>query len=231
MIAALFFLSVAAADLPPAAASDESAFFTASAANLPQLHSPPVDAGADIVIPPGRPEWVGSKPLREGSVHRFAICSEPFTTDAEAERALRDKLQKKTADYIAESLSSRLAPQFIRYDAEEIRSRFVKSDYRETLQSASVGPMQQHHALLEFDSGFREEIQKKWDQAKAAARLGQLGLIGGVLILLVGTIFSYFRLDTATRGYYTARLQFMAAAAILAIVGAGVILARWVHWL
>jgi hypothetical protein len=44
-------------------------------------------------------------------------------------------------------------------------------------------------------------------------------------------MFGYFRVDNATRGYYTGRLQFLSAAAILAIVGAGVVLARWIHWL
>jgi hypothetical protein len=47
----------------------------------------------------------------------------------------------------------------------------------------------------------------------------------------LGSVFGYFRLDNATRGYYTGRLQFMAAAAILAIVGAGALLGRWITWL
>ena len=44
-------------------------------------------------------------------------------------------------------------------------------------------------------------------------------------------VFGYFRVDNATRGYYTGRLQFLSAAAILAIVGAGVFCARWIYWL
>ena len=57
------------------------------------------------------------------------------------------------------------------------------------------------------------------------------GLFSGGVLLLVGSIFSYFRLDNATRGYYTGRLQFLMAAAILAIVGAGALVSRWIVWL
>jgi hypothetical protein len=39
------------------------------------------------------------------------------------------------------------------------------------------------------------------------------------------------RLDNATRGYYTGRLQFMTAATILGVIGAGAVLAQWIHWL
>ena len=50
-------------------------------------------------------------------------------------------------------------------------------------------------------------------------------------LLLLASVFGYFRMDNATRGYYTGRLQFMTAAAILGIVGVGAILSQWIHWL
>ena len=59
----------------------------------------------------------------------------------------------------------------------------------------------------------------------------QTGLVSGAMLLLLTSVFGYFRLDNATRGYYTGRLQFMTAAAILAVVGAGVIAAQYITWL
>jgi hypothetical protein len=91
--------------------------------------------------------------------------------------------------------------------------------------------MHQVHALLEFGPDFRQEIERRWAGVTATSRLTQVGLFAGAALLLVGSVFSYFRLDNATRGYYTGRLQFMAAAAILTIVGAGALLARWITWL
>jgi hypothetical protein len=97
--------------------------------------------------------------------------------------------------------------------------------------TVSFGPMHQTHALLTFDEKFRKELAARWTKVKGASRLGQLGFFAAGGLLLISSIFGYFRLDNATRGYYTGRLQFMTAAAILTIVGAGAILAQWITWL
>jgi hypothetical protein len=221
-----------------AASNTESAFFAAakteSAADTQptSLHSLPLTIADDVIIPPGRPAWVESKPVREGTVHTSAVKSDPYKRDSDARAALDEKLEKETAAYIAETLGSRLAPQFIHFDASTIRAELVKGNtYHETIESPTVGSMEQYHALIEFPQGFQDRIRHQWDQVKAKWRLAQLGLVAGGAILLLGTVFGYFRVDNATRGYYTGRLQFLSAAAILAIVGAGVVLARWIHWL
>jgi hypothetical protein len=95
----------------------------------------------------------------------------------------------------------------------------------------SVGPMHEYFALLEFTPEFRNELNRKWEKIRATSRLSQVGLFGGAGLLLLASIFGYFRMDNATRGYYTGRLQFMTAAAILGIVGVGAILSQWIHWL
>jgi purine-cytosine permease-like protein len=61
--------------------------------------------------------------------------------------------------------------------------------------------------------------------------LFQTGLGAGAVLLLLGTMFSYLKLDTETRGYYTGRLQFGAAGVILAIIAAGVVCANWIPWM
>ena len=75
------------------------------------------------------------------------------------------------------------------------------------------------------------ELNGKWEKIRATSRLSQVGLFGGAGLLLLASVFGYFRMDNATRGYYTGRLQFMTAAAILGIVGVGAILSQWIHWL
>jgi hypothetical protein len=89
----------------------------------------------------------------------------------------------------------------------------------------------QSHALLSFDDDFRGAVSAKWAEVRAASRLMQTGLGAGIVILLLSTMFSYFKLDTATRGYYTGRLQFAAAAAILAVIAASVLFANYVPWM
>ena len=216
---------------PSLATPDESQFFT----KLPEgqeLHTQPQVTPSEVIIPPGRPEWVGRN-ITVGSEHSIAVCSGPFSTESEANRELDNVLKQKTDEYIAEQLGNSLAPQLVGYDIATIKRELVKPQniYREQI-GVSIGPMQQVHALLEFGPDFRRNIEAQWTDLTAKWRLAQMGLIAGGALLFLGTVFSYFRLDTATRGYYTGRLQFMTAAAILGIVGAGAVLAKWwIYWL
>lgn len=202
-------------------------------AKLPEgeLHSAPNVNPDSLVIPPGRPEWVGRN-VTVGSEHSIAVCSGPYSTEAEADRELDIVLKAKTDEYIAEQLGSSLAPQLLRYDLHAIKRELVRPQnvYHEQI-GVSIGPMHQVHALLEFGPDFRQRITSQWHDLTAYYRLLQTGLVAGGALLFLGTVFSYFRLDNATRGYYTGRLQFMTAAAILAIVGSGAVLARWIYWL
>ena len=195
----------------------------------PVIETPPQ---ATPIIPPGRPAWVESAPFTTGEIHTIAVCSEPFARTSDALKALDQQLVEKTNEYIADHLGNTMAPTFIRYDAKTIRDRFVKPEhtYHEVI-IVSIGPMHQSHALVEYGPQFRQEIEQSWDKVRATSRLTQITLFSGAAILLIASVFGYFRVDHATRGYYTGRLQFMTAAAILAVIGGGIFAARWIHWL
>jgi len=220
-----------ASDNATAKANDETAFF--AKADATPLNTPIQSSVDEVRIIGNAPAWVGSQPVRDGSVHTVAVSSDPFSTDLEAEKALDTQLEKETTDYIQWVLGSSLAPRFIHYGVEEIKRDHISADktYIDQVESPTVGMMHRRHALLEFKPEFRIELQQRWNEIKAKWRLAQFGLVAGGAILLLATVFGYFRLDTATRGYYTGRLQFLSAAAILAIVGASVVLARWIAWL
>jgi hypothetical protein len=181
-------------------------------------------------IPAGRPEWIGHN-VTVGSQHSLAVSSGLYVSEAQADRELANVIKAKTDEYIAEQLGSSLAPQLIRYDATAISRELIHQPVYHEEISGSVGLMHQSHALIEFGPDFRQQITQKWTDLTAYYRLLQTGLIAGGALLFLGTIFSYFRLDNATRGYYTGRLQFLTAAAILAIVGSGAVLAKWIYWL
>jgi len=195
----------------------------------PEIESTSPDT---VVIPLGRPDWVEKEPNLSGEVHTIAVSSGPFKRESDCSRALAKEMVKATREYIVDQLGSDLAAQFIRYDAATIQKRFVKPSniYHEEI-TVSFGTMHQTHALLEFDVKFRKELEGRWAKVRGASRLSQLGLFAGAGLLLIGSIFGYFRLDNATRGYYTGRLQFVTAAAILAVVGAGAVVAQWITWL
>ena len=206
----------------------------AATATTPAVSEKAIETSPEftVLIPPGRPIWVEAPSRLSGAEQTVSVSSGPFSRHSDATHALDKELVKATEEYIADYLGDQIAPRFLRYDAKTIKRRFVKPEniYEEMI-TVSIGHMHQVHARLDFGPQFRSELDRSWDRVRATSRLTQTGLLSGAALLLLGSIFGYFRLDNATRGYYTGRLQFMTAAAILAILGAGVFAARWITWM
>jgi hypothetical protein len=225
-----------AAEQPPAAAPADS---TEPSSPVQPLQIPldsDEQANPTVIIPDDRPAWVESKPVLEGDVHALAVKSDFHARDIDAWRALDTELVRGTKAYIGQYLGSSQAPLFFRYSLDEIKQRFLRPEnvYSETVQ-VSFGPMHQVHALLQFPDEFRQELDTRWAQVVVSGRLVRTAGVGLAVLALLAILFGYFRADTATRGYYTRRLQFVAVAAILALIAAGVVFARtsmtWVQWL
>src|SRR3954470_12727395 len=106
----------------PTAPSAEASPATKEATSK-DLNTPPQVAPEGVVIPPGRPEWVGRN-VTAGSDHSIWVGSGPFSTEAEAYRELDNVLKAGMDDYIATQLGSSLAPQLIRYDVARIKREF-----------------------------------------------------------------------------------------------------------
>ncbi|MDX1945399.1 MAG: hypothetical protein SFU86_08320 [Pirellulaceae bacterium] len=237
-LALLTHLCLAGEDKSPPSSAPGSGS-TLPAERLPADDSPAspsdpvIETPAELVIPAGRPEWVAAAPKLDGDVQQFSVSSEPWHSKPEARRKLDEALVAQTSEFIVDTLGSQLATSFpaLHYDAKTIRARLVTANYDETIVSPSVGPMHVLHARLEFGPDFRAEIERKWSEIRATSRLVQTGLFAGAGLLILGAVFGFFRFDTATRGYYTGRLQLLTSAAILAVMGAGAVLARYVHWL
>jgi hypothetical protein len=225
------------AEVPaPAAASSEQIEVTPSESEKAADDEIKIETRPDgtIIIPAGRPQWVEGAPNLSGSVHTIAVASGHYKRPRDAQRALDQEIAEATNLYIADQLGSSLAPTLLGYETRTIKQRFVKPQnvYEETLTFPDpLEEMAQSHALLEFPQSFRDELEARWAKVRATSRLAQMGLFAGASLLLLASVFGYFRLDNATRGYYTGRLQFMAAAAILAIIGAGALAARWITWM
>ena len=211
----------ASKDSPPVADRVESS-------DAIEIETPP----EGVIIPPGRPDWVEAPPMHVGEVHTTPVSSGPFARAQDCWHEFDSQIVKATDEYIAEHLGESFATQFIHYDARTIRTRFLKPEniYHEQIV-VSIGPMHQVHGLLEFKPELRNELDQRWAQVTRYSRVTQVGLGSFALLALLSVVFGYFRLDNATRGYYTGRLQFLTAAAILAIVGVGVVAARWVVWM
>jgi hypothetical protein len=93
-------------------------------------------------------------------------------------------------------------------------------------------PMHTLHVLVQVDRDTRDDLQARYDAAVVQHRVGAFGLGGGLLLALLGTLYGYLKLDTATKGYYTGRLRLAAGLTGLAAAGTAVAIVgeRLVMW-
>ena len=90
--------------------------------------------------------------------------------------------------------------------------------YAETVQ-ASVGPMQQLHALLEFSDDARAELREAWRQAAIPRRVWWASCGFGAVLGIVVVLLIAIRFDLATGGKRRGRLRWATALMILLVVG------------
>ncbi len=180
-----------------------------------------------------RPDWVDREDVEVGQVHQISVCSGPFMQLRESRKVLKGELKKAVDEYINDLVDHPQAAFWLGLDEQFISTNLVQQDnlFDEKIISPSFGVMHQSHALIEVGPQFRDYVETRWHEIHARGRLVALGLaFAGVLGVLLA-LFGYFNVDTATRGFYTGRLKFVTAAAILAIVVAGWMLARSIPWL
>lgn len=180
-----------------------------------------------------RPEWVDREDVTAGPVHQISVCSGPYMQRRESRKALQSELKKAVDEYINDLVEHPQASFWLGLDEHFINTNLVQPDnlFDEKIISPSFGVMHQSHALVEIGPQFRDHVETSWHQFHAKGRLVVMGLICGGVLGVILALFGYFRADTATRGFYTGRLKFVTAAAILALVVAGVILAQNIPWL
>jgi hypothetical protein len=183
------------------------------------------------ILPPEPPPWVNLAAFNIDRVAYRPVTSGPYATRDECRRALAEAMKRAVDEYVDEYHGRPEAADYVDIDLAYIKTHLRHGDvYQEQVQ-ASFGPMIQQHALLEFGHDFQEEIERRWQQVKVTSRLAHVSLAALAILAGLATIFAYLRLDTATKGYYSGRLQIAAGAVILGLVALGILTARWIPWL
>jgi len=199
----------------------------------------------DVEFLTDRPAWVESKATVDGDVHVLPIESGLYSSKRETDDALKEQIRRAIGEYIDDCVGQSYASSLIDFEIRQVAAsgdqefrlvvagqgfKIADKTFSEQVR-VSVGVMHQSHVLVTLDQSVRDQIDHRWSEITAMYRLAQAGLGAGVVLLLLGTMFGYFKLDTATRGYYTGRLQFAAAAAIMTLIAASVFLGKWIPWL
>lgn len=225
----------AATAKPQAGSSNSSAATTPASDGVRELTVEPREGvGAVKFNREGRPAWVESAAVRVGAVHTTAVESGPWLSPDESRRALDEKLLAAAREYVAEIVHHRHSDLVAQtFDTAYVKNHLLSSSdiYEEQLEGELSGSTYRTHALLKFDGTFRSEVESRWNAIVTRARLAQIGLVGGIVLVLFASALGLLRADTATRGYYTRTLQLVAAVAILSVVAAGIMLARSFPWL
>jgi hypothetical protein len=109
-------------------------------------------------------------------------------------------------------------------------NELIAERYDERLQFPSLTsqPMIQSHVLLTVDDNHHGMLDRKWKRELVSERLWHTGIWSGLVLSVLGTVYSYLRLDTLTKGYYTLRLRVAAVAAVSLAAATSVILASQV---
>ncbi len=211
----------AEAPIPNAVCEDE-------ACELAEANDSLAPLTGHVIYPADRPTWVEAEFVHEGGeMQKVSVSSGPFLKKQEALRALDEELVEATRDYVVSYLGNSAAGTLVPVDVNYIKQHLITPGhtYSEVIQ-VSVGPMHQVHALVEFDPDFRRHLDERWRSIVVTGRAARTGVIAGGLLLLLTVIFGYFKADTATRGYYTTRLQLISATVVMALVAGGFVLFR-----
>lgn len=233
-------------DMLPSAVAEEAQPAGPEGSTEGSLPSPRrAETVTDVKYLTPRPDWVETPADVTGDLHQLTIESGLHLRPREADRALREQLEAAWSEYVNDYLNSSYASTLVGYKIEESKSGndrvfqvilkgqpFVvaRNPFEEQVQ-VSVGVMNQSHLQVQIPPALRDQLDVRWSEVKATSRLLETGLGASVVLLLLGTLFGYLKLDTATRGYYTGRLQFGAAAVILAVIAASVMVAKWIPWM
>lgn len=171
-----------------------------------------------------RPAWVETPGRLEGAVYRTSVKSGLYVDVPECQRALDLAIRKEANHYVDDYLGAGAAGT-IDLPLGYLRKHLVKQEFGEVVQSESVGPMQQIHALLEFDDEARADFHSRWRDAVVTNRLWYAGSATALVLAMLGTFYSYLTLDLRMGGAHKGQLR-LAATLVAMIVVAGALLVR-----
>ncbi len=192
---------------------------------------PSVLAQAYVVNEDKRPTWVATQPVNAGTTSRITVTAGPHLRIQDCNDDLKEELKKAVDQFIDEHVQFEGASGKLNYSQQFIHTNLVSETYQEAVMSPSFGEMQQLHALIDIPEWFVNDVDARWHELVVTRRLASVGILSFGVLALVSVLFAYFRVDTATKGFYTGRLQFVTALAILALIAVGVLLGRSVPWM
>jgi hypothetical protein len=197
----------------------------------PKIDEPVADAHATSDSPEQAaassdelPDWANKPAKLVNGVYRVSIQSGLYADVPECQRALEGQIKTQVDEYIDRWMGPGTAA-LVAIDREYLNKHIKKDEVSEVVNTSTVGPMHQIHALLEFDDAARAEFHERWRRAVVTERVWVVGFGSAVVLALLSTAFGYLKLDQQTGGRQSGRLG-VAATLVALIVAAGALLVR-----
>lgn len=168
----------------------------------------------------------------------FIETDEPALTIAHA----KADLERKSVATIKNTVATWMQlsnPQDLRLSADYVFEnllvdghKVIKQDLEDEMQAEKVlsdkglasknddYQFYRGYAQFQLTDEFKSYVIENVQEAKTKKRLVRSGLIGGSILTLLAIVFGYLKMETATRGFYSRRLQTISvvvAAAMLAL--------------
>ena len=137
------------------------------------------------------PEWVHREPLRTDDPYYVVVSSDNFT-DAFARDEMLNAQAANAAEHYIKDIMRRSATiaEAVKFDPAYLRSAYLASQYPEAGSAAAGEPVYQR---LRFDSHFRDEVDRRWQQFVSDDHLQKLSGYSAVGIALLGVVYIYLR--------------------------------------
>ena len=160
------------------------------------------------------------------------VSSSWWVTRSECEKELPKEVQRVVSAFNRQILQSMggSVEELVRapkYNWRNSSTRHVQVYFGDE----TLGAMRRINLRLEFDKHYLHELEDCWKDTLTARRMTYAAVPALGMFLVLGTVFSYMKLDLETQGAYAFRLRLAAFAAILVIVGCGATAIRYLPWL
>ena len=181
--------------------------------------------------PADLPDWIHNTSFYDGAFEYVRIHTEPKNSQLEADSAIGPAAYKAVHQRIEQWTGAQLTPEEVANifgvdEAYVVRS-FISDDRivlpcddeasKEIIERSGATGLYRGHAQLQIGNDFRSTISGTWERRLTERDTKRVALLLFSGLILLAIVFAYLRLNKATRGFFSRRLQLLAIIAIIAL--------------
>lgn len=156
----------------------------------------------------------------------------PYKTKSECHQELKKELSRLTREWINQHVGHQDASRFVHFTTDDVSSRWMSNGFEFQPYHHPVYEQMWHLGTeLKFDQSFQAMVNERWRETQMTHRLAQTGFVAGAVVVFVGIMFSYLKLETISQGSRRRWLQLLTSVVILIMICIGVGVFRGFPWI